>query len=333
MAEKLKRRNKLIKIADSSEGGWETVRQYESNLVASDSEDEGKINRAENRAIKKRKSTKKSKSSADKSDHNVSAAAMPQQLFRGPSGLEAPSHFRSARERFEGQLQAQEGEGAQGLVTHADRSPIGEMNVHSTFPATSQAHRPKANLNDNVKDEYSLHSVLCNDISDEQLFTNDYFEYEQGAADILVKNRLKDHVNFWKQIGAYDFILDVIEHGYKLPFYSTPPSVYLPNNRSAMKHSDFVVQAIGDLLSRILIVECSERPFVVNPLTVSVQNSGKKRLILDLRHVNKHLWKTSVKFEDIKLPCCTSKKIIFVSNLISTQPIIMLTFLNIIPHF
>ena len=103
-----------------------------------------------------------------------------------------------------------------------------------------------------------------------------------------------------EKIGAYDFILDIIEHGYKLPFYSTPPSVYLPNNRSAVKHSDFVVQAIGDLLSRGLIVECSERPFVVNPLTVSVQNSCKKRLILDVRHVNKHLWKTSFKFEDIR---------------------------------
>ena len=41
-------------------------------------------------------------------------------------------------------------------------------------------------------------------------------------------------------------------------------------------------------------------PFVVNTLTVSVQNSGKKRLILDLRHVNKHLWKSSVKFDYIR---------------------------------
>ena len=150
-----------------------------------------------------------------------------------------------------------------------------------------------------MKDEYSL-SLLCDDISSEQIFTNDYYEYEQGTAEILVKNRLKTHVKFWKHIHAYDFILDVIENGYKIPFYSTPQSVYLSNNRSAVTHSDFVVQAIGDLLNRGLVVECSERPFVVNPLTVSVQNSGKKRLILDLRHVNKHLWKSSVKFEDIR---------------------------------
>ena len=36
LVEKVKRHNKLIKIADTSEGGWETVRQYESNPVASD---------------------------------------------------------------------------------------------------------------------------------------------------------------------------------------------------------------------------------------------------------------------------------------------------------
>ena len=35
--------------------------------------------------------------------------------------------------------------------------------------------------------------------------------------------------------------------------------------------------------------------------TVSVQQCGKKRLILDLRVVNKHLWKQKVRFEDIKV--------------------------------
>jgi hypothetical protein len=48
-----------------------------------------------------------------------------------------------------------------------------------------------------------------------------------------------------------------------------------------------------------MIEKCESKPIVVNPLTVSVSSSNRKRLILDLRHVNLHLWKTSVKFEDI----------------------------------
>ena len=42
-------------------------------------------------------------------------------------------------------------------------------------------------------------------------------------------------------------------------------------------------------------------PYVVNPLSVSVQANGKKRLILDLRYVNNHLQKKSIKYEDWKV--------------------------------
>ena len=62
-----------------------------------------------------------------------------------------------------------------------------------------------------------------------------------------------------------------------------------------------VSEAVQNLLDRALIMQCEKPPFIVNPLTVSVQSSGKKRLILDLRVVNKHLWKQSVKYEDIKV--------------------------------
>ncbi|CAC5420587.1 unnamed protein product [Mytilus coruscus] len=58
--------------------------------------------------------------------------------------------------------------------------------------------------------------------------------------------------------------------------------------------------AITDLLARGLIVETLDIPFVVNPLTVSVQSNNKKWLILDLREINRHLWKQSVKFEDMR---------------------------------
>ncbi|XP_060577784.1 nipped-B-like protein B [Ruditapes philippinarum] len=65
--EKVHQRNKLIRIADTSEGGWETMRQYEINPVASDSEDENKISKAENRALRKRKRSQQKKSSTSQS--------------------------------------------------------------------------------------------------------------------------------------------------------------------------------------------------------------------------------------------------------------------------
>ena len=89
---KLKQRNKLIKIADSSEGGWETVRQYESNPVASDSDDENKICRAESRAIRKRKNATKARYSRTTTVTNNSGAlsgvpfgGMPRYPFQPPT--------------------------------------------------------------------------------------------------------------------------------------------------------------------------------------------------------------------------------------------------------
>ena len=52
----------------------------------------------------------------------------------------------------------------------------------------------------------------------------------------------------------------------------------------------------------------SECPEVVNPLSVAINKSGKKRLILDLREVNLHVWKEKVKFEDFKIALTYFKK-------------------------
>ena len=42
-------------------------------------------------------------------------------------------------------------------------------------------------------------------------------------------------------------------------------------------------------------------PYVVSPLSVSVQANGRKRLVLDLRFVNRHLQKKRIKYEDWKV--------------------------------
>ena len=152
-----------------------------------------------------------------------------------------------------------------------------------------------------MKDEYfSLHSNTSLD-NNACEFTTDYYEYEQNQTNFLVKGRLKQNIDFWRKIGANEFVLDVIENGYTIPFYSLPPKMVLKNNNSALSNADFVEEAISDLLKRGLAVKCDSLPHCVNPLSVSVQSCGKKRLILDLSLVNKHVWKASVKYEDLRI--------------------------------
>ena len=61
----LKKRNKLIKIADSIERGWAVVVEYEKVPIESDSNDCKRIRQAETRALTE-KNTEKSKPGAFK---------------------------------------------------------------------------------------------------------------------------------------------------------------------------------------------------------------------------------------------------------------------------
>ena len=74
--------------------------------------------------------------------------------------------------------------------------------------------------------------------------------------------------------------------------------LFFCNNRSALDHASFVDSAISDLLLAGSVIEVFTPPTVVNPLTVSVNSVGKRRLILDLRHVNKFIPKVKFKMED-----------------------------------
>ena len=106
-------------------------------------------------------------------------------------------------------------------------------------------------------------------------------------------------IQHWQSLGAPDFVFSVIRDGYRIPFISTPPPRRFTNNVSALKEADFVREALLDLLRDNRVEEIFIRPDIVNLLTVSVQANGKKRLILDLRHVNLHVYKQKFKCENL----------------------------------
>ena len=77
---------------------------------------------------------------------------------------------------------------------------------------------------------------------------------------------------------------------------------------SAKNHADFVNCALQELLGAGCIEEYVIKPQCINPLTVSINSSGKPRLILDLRHMNSFVEKHKVKFEGSKYALDYAKK-------------------------
>ena len=110
---------------------------------------------------------------------------------------------------------------------------------------------------------------------------NESYDHEQDSKNAFVKGSLRSNLEYWKEIGASDFILDVIENGYKLPFRTIPDKAEFKNNKSARENAQFVSDSIKDLLESKRIVEVPFKPQVVNSLLVS-SNKGKHHLILDL---------------------------------------------------
>ena len=141
--------------------------------------------------------------------------------------------------------------------------------------------------------------------TDEYPLIDDYLgkgvEFVEGSSG--VKGRLKQSISYWEStICAPKFVLGLIAEGYRLPFVRCPDKCYLRNNRSAVRHSQFVQEAISRLLLNDCIQEHYEPPYCVNPL--SVAEGRKLRLVIDLRHVNPCLFKHSFRYEDLH---CLSK--------------------------
>ena len=107
---------------------------------------------------------------------------------------------------------------------------------------------------------------------------------------VVVKGRLKNHISFWREvIKAPATIISTIE-GVK----SEPTAYMRGNHQSACKNSLFIQESLSELCTTGCAVEVSAMPVICN-------SSGKKRLVINLRHLNQFLWKQKFKCEDLRV--------------------------------
>lgn len=186
---------------------------------------------------------------------------------------------------------------------------IGEKTAHcSTGTTTATTTKHSQNKTDTVDDKYFSYCNLfsfhdCN-VTEFEIFYEQAKYFENSSLQNSskgVKGSLKKHIQYWKEIGASEFILDTISDGYIIPFSSNPPSMCFKNNKSAFNNHEFVDTAIADLVNNGCAIQVPFKPYVVSPLSVATQKSGKKRLILDLSVLNKFVRKDKFKFEDWKV--------------------------------
>ena len=78
----IKERNRKIRIADSSEGGWLTVKHYESNAVALDLEDDKRIRAAEREALRVKTRTRGKRQNAERVQGRYPPFSQPYTLRR-----------------------------------------------------------------------------------------------------------------------------------------------------------------------------------------------------------------------------------------------------------
>ena len=88
-------------------------------------------------------------------------------------------------------------------------------------------------------------------------------------------------------------VLNVIECGYMyvLPLMSEPTPFSGSNQAFALQNVEFVDQCIDELLGNSCIKELDAAPVICIPYSVVESNSEKKQLVINLRHLNRFLFK------------------------------------------
>ena len=92
-----------------------------------------------------------------------------------------------------------------------------------------------------------------------------------------------DAIKFWKsELKANQWVIDVLENGYVIPFERAPTQYEEENNKSAKDNIQFVRKTLRELEKSGVVKFVKEKPFCISPLTVAVKTepNGNKKLRL-----------------------------------------------------
>ena len=125
---------------------------------------------------------------------------------------------------------------------------------------------------------------------------------------------------FYRQIGAPQRALSILENGFKLPFLDdNVPEFWYRNNKSLIKHFNFAEEKVNEWLEAGYIEETFSRPKHISPLSVAtrtlVSDEIKFRLCLDATFINDLLVSESTKLPTLELSESLIEKDDFFSTL------------------
>lgn len=286
-------RQKLIRLADSSELGWSVVKEYSVNPLASDSEDEKRIMRAETRASRKLKQRKFDRMRRFQRNlpYPPPVTATTSVSTQQGNPINTVSSYRAGKGR------------RPGVCFGCGKSGHWKFECMSGDGSTKSTDKISKNFEYACKEIQGLSKSVTTSYNCTLLGASTQLSIngDDKSKNSTPVGRLRNHVQVWEQINVDRYIKDIIVNGYKLPFKDLPCTVVLRNNKSARENPSFVCNEIQNLLSLGCITEVKQVPFVVNPLTVAYGKSGKARLVLDCRHINPHLIKFKHKYEDVSV--------------------------------
>lgn len=103
----------------------------------------------------------------------------------------------------------------------------------------------------------------------------------------------------WEAIGASPAVLRTLAHGHRLNFWAPPPPYQAKPIEVHSSDRDWLREEIGKNLQRGSWLRATEKPRHCAAAFIA-SNNGKRRVVIDLRHVNKFLRSKGCRYDTLK---------------------------------